>query len=95
MLNVNLLNRAYLESELEKVGLLRLAETFIEKLLETVPYYEQGQRILLESESPLKDDIIRFVSAVFFIPESEDEEEETEEVNVEFEILRSYDSYPK
>ncbi|QAV99075.1 hypothetical protein ES969_02790 [Bacillus subtilis] len=95
MLNVNLLNRAYLESELEKVGLLRLAETFIEKLLETVPYYEQGQRILLESESPLKDGIIRFVSAVFFIPESEDEEEETEEVNVEFEILRSYDSYPK
>ncbi|QPZ41493.1 hypothetical protein I7X10_16455 [Bacillus halotolerans] len=93
MLNVNLLNRAYLESELEKVGLLRLAETFIEKLLETVPYYEQGQRILLESEFPLKDDIIRFVSAVFIILESEDEEKE--EVNIEFEILRSHDTFSK
>ncbi|MED4804279.1 hypothetical protein P9422_10310 [Bacillus atrophaeus] len=93
MLNVNFLNRAYLESELEKVGLLRLAETFIEKLLETVPYYEQGQRILLESEFPLKDDIIRFVSAVFIILESEDEEKE--EVNIEFEILRSHDTFSK
>ncbi|MED2970155.1 hypothetical protein ABE128_15450 [Bacillus subtilis] len=93
MLNVNLLNRAYLESELEKVGLLRLAETFIEKLLETVPYYEQGQRILLESEFPLKDGIIRFVSAVFIILESEDEEKE--EVNIEFEILRSHDTFSK
>ncbi|TDO09408.1 hypothetical protein DFO69_3348 [Bacillus subtilis] len=95
MNSFNLLNRAYLESELEKIGLLKLAEEFIERLNELVPYYEKGQRILLESEYPLKDDFKRFVSAVFFIPESEDEEEEIEEVDVEFEILRSYDSFPK
>ncbi|MCY8977801.1 hypothetical protein [Bacillus atrophaeus] len=65
MNSFNLLNRAYLESELEKVGLLQLAEEFIERLKELVPCYEKGQRILLESESPLKDDIKRFVSAVF------------------------------
>lgn len=93
MNNFNLLNRAYLESELEKIGLLKLAEEFIERLNELVPYYEKGQRILLESEYPLKDDFKRFVSAVFFIPESEDEE--TEEVDVEFEILRSHDTFSK
>ncbi|MDE1384349.1 hypothetical protein QNH18_03015 [Bacillus paralicheniformis] len=93
MLNVNLHNKAYLESELEKVDLLRLAEEIIEQLKETVPYYEQGQRILLEFETFIKDDLKRFVSAVFFILENEDEE--TEEVNIEFEILRSYDTFSK
>ncbi|MEC0477059.1 MULTISPECIES: hypothetical protein [Bacillus] len=93
MLIVNLLNKAYLESELEKVGLLELAEGFIERLKETVPYYEKGQRILLEFDTFIKEDLKRFVSAVFFILENEDEE--TEEVNIEFEILRSYDTFSK
>ncbi|MGV6971605.1 hypothetical protein ACWA17_08965 [Bacillus halotolerans] len=93
MLNMNLLNRAYLESELEKIGLLRLAEEFIERLKETVPYYEKGERILLEFDTFIKDDLKRFASAVFIILENEDEE--TEEVNVEFEILRTHDTFPK
>lgn len=93
MLNVNLLNKAYLDSELEKIGLLRWAEELFERLKETVPYYEQGQRILLEFDTFIKDDLKRFVSAVFFILENEDEE--TEEVNIEFEILRSYDTFSK
>ena len=93
MLNVNLLNKAYLESELEKIGLLQWAEELFERLKETVPYYEKGQRILLEFDTFIKDDLKRFVSAVFFILENDDEEKE--DVNIEFEILRAYDSPPK
>lgn len=84
MLNVNLLNRGYLESELEKVSLLELAEGLVERMKETVPYYEQGQRIMVELET-FKDGVKHFVSAIFSILESEDGE--AEEVSVEFESL--------
>ncbi|WP_144487129.1 hypothetical protein [Bacillus pumilus] len=108
MLNVNLVNKAYLDSELEEasllnrkylesdlkdVSLLQLAEDFIEMLKGTVHYYGQGERILIEISTFITNEIKRYLSAVFIVLEREDDETDT--VNVELEILRSHDAPPR
>lgn len=82
---VNIINFAYLESELERQGLLELAEELIERLIEHISHYDVYERILIYAVSVVND-VYKKVHAQFNILEKEDEEEEHVK-NVEFEML--------
>ncbi|MBO1000536.1 hypothetical protein IOC57_22685 [Bacillus sp. SD075] len=79
---VNIINRAYLESELERHGFLDLAEELIERLIEHVFHNDLDERILIYAVS-IVNDVYKKVQAQFNI--LEDEEEQVK--NVEFEVL--------
>jgi hypothetical protein len=81
---VNLINRAYLESELDRHGLLDLAEELIERLIEHVSHYDVYGRILINAVSVVND-VYKKVNAQFNILENEDDGEQVK--NVEFEVL--------
>lgn len=83
---VNIINRAYLESELERLGFLDLAEELIERLIEHVFHYDLDERILIYAVSVVND-VYKKVQAQFNILEDEDEDEEEQVKNVEFEVL--------
>ena len=84
MFYVNLINRAYLESELDRQGILDLAEELIERLIEHVSLYDVYERIFINAVSVVND-VYKKVHAQFNILEKEDEEEHVK--NVEFEVL--------
>lgn len=81
---VNIINFAYLESELERHGLLDLAEELIERLIEHVSHYDVYERFLIYAVSVVND-VYKKVHDQFNILEKEDEEEHVK--NVEFEVL--------
>lgn len=81
---VNIINLAYLESELGRHGLLDLAEELIERLIEHVSHYEVYERILINAVSVVND-VYKKVHAQFNILENEDVDEQVK--NFEFEVL--------
>lgn len=81
---VNIINLAYLESELDRHGLLDLAEELIERLIEHVSHYKVYERILINAVSVVND-VYKKVHAQFNILENEDVDEQVK--NVEFEVL--------
>ncbi|MDW7614289.1 hypothetical protein SC499_06005 [Peribacillus simplex] len=81
---VNIINRAYLESELERHGLMDFAEELIERVIENVSQYDVYEKILIYVVSVVND-VLKKVHAQFNILENEDEEEQVK--HVEFETL--------
>ncbi|SDN50903.1 hypothetical protein SAMN04488137_4704 [Fictibacillus solisalsi] len=84
MFYVNIINRAYLESELERHGLMDLAEELIERVIENVSQYDVYERIPIYVVSVVND-VLKKVHAQFNILENEGEEEQMK--LVEFETL--------
>ncbi|ARW09088.1 hypothetical protein [Bacillus atrophaeus] len=84
MVNINLLNSASLERELESIGRLELAEEIIEKMKEVVAYHEIAERIMVQVIAVVNG-LQQKVYAMFNILENEDGE--TDEKNVEFEVI--------
>ncbi|MCR6617457.1 uncharacterized protein SRCM100730_02741 [Bacillus velezensis] len=81
--NVNLLNRAALESALEALGCVHDAESIVEKMQDYVIYYtREAERFLVEILTVVEN-YTRKLFVMFNI--LEDEDGETEEKNVEFE----------
>ncbi|MGG1574868.1 hypothetical protein [Fictibacillus sp. NRS-1165] len=84
MFYVNIINRAYLESELGRYGLMDLAEELIERVIEYVSQYDVYERILIDVDSVVHD-VLKKVHAQFNILENEGEEGQMK--LVEFETL--------
>ena len=83
MNNVNLLNRAALESALESIGCVHDVENIVEKMQDYVIYYtREAERFLVEILTVVEN-YTRKLFVMFNI--LEDEDGETEEKNVEFE----------
>ncbi|MCY8207022.1 hypothetical protein [Bacillus subtilis] len=82
MIYVNLLNRARLESDLESLGCLDIAEELIEKMMEDVFYSDVAQRVMVQTLAVI-DNVSAKLQATFNI--LEDEDAETDERSVEFE----------
>lgn len=87
MVYVNLLNRARLESDLESLGCLEIAEELIEKMIEDVFYSDAAQRVIVQTLTVI-DNVNAKLQATFNI--LEDEETETDERSVEFEGISYY-----
>ncbi|MCY8241422.1 hypothetical protein P9D31_05455 [Bacillus haynesii] len=81
MLGVNLLNQAYLESELEGIGCLEITEELIEKMREVVPYYRESEQFIIELATVINN-IRHKIYALFMVLENEDGELETSNVEV-------------
>ncbi|QYF82853.1 hypothetical protein KY492_00580 [Brevibacterium sp. PAMC21349] len=84
MFYVNLINRAYLESELDRHGILDLAEELIERLIEHVSLNDIYERVFIYAVSVVNE-VYKKVHTQFNILENEDEEEQLRKV--EFEVL--------
>ncbi|MCY7886924.1 hypothetical protein MOA93_17790 [Bacillus spizizenii] len=87
MIYVNLLNRARLESDLESLGCLDIAEELIEKMVEDVFYSDVAQRVIVQTLAVI-DNVNAKLQATFNI--LEDEDAETDERNVEFEGINYF-----
>ncbi|MCY8977767.1 hypothetical protein [Bacillus atrophaeus] len=87
MVYVNLLNRARLESDLESLGCLDIAEKLIEKMMEDVFYSDVAQRVIVQTLAII-DNVNTKLQATFNI--MEDEDAETDERSVEFEGISYY-----
>ncbi|MEC0768486.1 hypothetical protein [Bacillus atrophaeus] len=82
MNNVNLLNQARLENDLESLGCLDAAEELIEKMIEHVFYIDVAERIIVQTLTVINN-VNAKIQATFNVLEKEDTE--TDEKNVEFE----------
>ncbi|QCT28777.1 hypothetical protein [Bacillus velezensis] len=78
-MNINLLNRARLESDLESHGCLDIADELIEKLIELVFYYDVTERIIVQAFTHFSENL----QAIFNLIENDDTN--TEEKIVEYE----------
>ncbi|BDG78781.1 hypothetical protein BSF_05100 [Bacillus subtilis] len=87
MVYVNLFNRARLESDLESLGCLDIAEELIEKMMEDVFYSDVAQRVIVQTLAVI-DNMNAKLQATFNI--LEDEDMETDERSVEFEGISYY-----
>ncbi|MDX6158081.1 hypothetical protein SIA70_18475 [Bacillus subtilis] len=87
MFNINLLNKAQLESDLESLGCLGIAEELIEKMMEDVFYSDVAQRVIVQTLAVI-DNVNAKLQATFNI--LEDEDTETDERIVEFEGISYY-----
>ncbi|MGY0431668.1 hypothetical protein [Bacillus subtilis] len=87
MVYVNLFNRARLESDLESLGCLDIAEELIEKMMEDVFFSDVAQRVIVQTLTVI-DNVNAKLQATFNI--LEDEDAETNERSVEFEGITYY-----
>ncbi|MEH7742904.1 MULTISPECIES: hypothetical protein [Bacillus] len=87
MFNINLLNQVQLESDLESLGCLEIAEELIEKMMEDVFYSDVAQRVIVQTLAVI-DNVNAKLQATFNI--LEDEDIETDERIVEFEGISYY-----
>ncbi|TYS21918.1 hypothetical protein FZC71_16900 [Bacillus subtilis] len=87
MFNINLLNKALLESDLESLGCLDIAEELIERMMEDVFYSDVAQRVIVQTLAVI-DNVNAKLQATFNI--LEDEDAETDERIVEFEGISYY-----
>ncbi|MED3385091.1 MULTISPECIES: hypothetical protein [Bacillus] len=87
MFNINLLNQVQLESDLESLGCLEIAEELIEKMMEDVFYSDVVQRVIVQTLAVI-DNVNAKLQATFNI--LEDEDIETDERIVEFEGISYY-----
>ncbi|WP_443091937.1 hypothetical protein ACTU3M_21120 [Bacillus subtilis] len=87
MFNINLLNQARFESDLDSLGCLDIAEELIEKMMEDVFYSDVAQRVIVQTLAVI-DNVNAKIQATFNI--LEDEEFETDERRVEFEGITYY-----
>ncbi|MEC1362099.1 MULTISPECIES: hypothetical protein [Bacillus] len=87
MFNINLLNQARFESDLDSLGCLDIAEELIEKMMEDVFYSDVAQRVIVQTLAVI-DNVNAKLQATFNI--LEDEEFETDERSVEFEGITYY-----
>lgn len=85
--NINLLNQVRLESDLESLGCLEIAEELIEKMMEDVFYSDVAQRVIVQTLAVI-DNVNAKLQATFNI--LEDEDAETDERIVEFEGISYY-----
>ncbi|MCY7931727.1 hypothetical protein [Bacillus inaquosorum] len=88
MFNINLLNQARLENDLDSLGCLDIAEELIEKMMEDVFYSDVAQRIIVQTLAVI-DNANAKLQATFNI--LEDEDMETDERSVEFEGISYYE----
>ncbi|MCY8927256.1 hypothetical protein ABE202_14965 [Bacillus subtilis] len=87
MFNINLLNQARLERDLESLGCLDIAEELIEKMMEDVFYSDVAQRVIVQTLTVI-DNVNAKLQVTFNI--LEDEDAETDERNVEFEGINYF-----
>ncbi|MEA1024261.1 hypothetical protein U6Z35_17760 [Bacillus subtilis] len=87
MFNINLLNQARLESDLDSLGCLDIAEELIEKMMEDVFYSDVAQRVIVQTLAVI-DNVNAKLQATFNI--LEDGDTETDERIVEFEGISYY-----
>ncbi|MFP7231648.1 hypothetical protein SFC70_06730 [Bacillus subtilis] len=87
MFNINLLNKARVESDLESLGCLDIAEELIERMMEDVFYSDVAQRVIAQTLTVI-DNVNAKLQATFNI--LEDEDAETDERNVEFEGINYF-----
>ncbi|MBA5715619.1 hypothetical protein DT035_12495 [Bacillus subtilis] len=87
MFDINLLNKARLENDLESLGCLEIAEELIEKMMEDVFYSDVAQRVIVQTLTVI-DNVNAKLQATFNI--LEDEDTETNERNVEFEGINYF-----
>ncbi|MCW0120739.1 hypothetical protein [Bacillus subtilis] len=87
MFNINLLNQARFENDLDSLGCLDVAEELIEKMIEDVFYSDVAQRVIVQTLTVI-DNVNAKLQATFNI--LEDEDAETDERNVEFEGISYY-----
>ncbi|MCY8977799.1 hypothetical protein [Bacillus atrophaeus] len=84
MVNVNLLNPALLERELESIGHLDLFNEIVEQMKEVAPY-EKDERFIVQVTAE-GNGFYQKVYAMLLIVE-EDESEEQHEKDVHFEVI--------
>lgn len=87
MININLLNKTRLESDLESLGCLDIAEELIERMMEDVFYSDVAQRVIVQTLTVI-DNVNAKLQATFNI--LEDEDAEIDERRVEFEGISYY-----
>ncbi|MDU0813884.1 hypothetical protein [Bacillus siamensis] len=87
MFYINLLNKTRLESDLESLGCLDIAEELIEKMMENVFYSDVAQRVIVQTLAVI-DKVNARLQATFNI--LEDVDDERDERIVEFKGMSYY-----
>ncbi|MED5048625.1 hypothetical protein P9738_08070 [Bacillus siamensis] len=87
MFYINLLNKSRLESDLESLGCLDIAEELIEKMMENVFYSDVAQRVIVQTLAVI-DKVNARLQATFNI--LEDVDDERDERIVEFKGMSYY-----